>query len=155
MSIAGRQVLKLCEGLRLHRYADAAGNASIGYGHKLLPSEEVGSFVRIGEEKVPFSQGLSMKDANRLLEHDLESREQAIEHLVPQDLTQGQFDALVDFVYNVGVGAFCSSGVLRRIRAGELERVPEEFKRWVYSDGKLLHGLVDRRRSEIALWEGT
>jgi lysozyme len=67
-------------------------------------------------------------------------------------LSQGQFDALVSFAYNVGVGAFGKSTLLKRVNAGRFEDVPAEFMKWTRGGGIELSGLVRRRRAEVKLW---
>lgn len=68
-------------------------------------------------------------------------------------LTQHEFDALVSLVHNIGPTAYCGSTMSRLIREGKLDQVPGQFDRWVYSGGRKLRGLVNRRQSERNLWE--
>ena len=68
-------------------------------------------------------------------------------------LTQGQYDALVSFVFNVGETKFYSSTLLRKINAGDCLGAAAEFDRWVYAKGKRLPGLVSRRADERKQWE--
>lgn len=67
-------------------------------------------------------------------------------------LTQNQFDALVSFVYNVGVGAFRTSTLLRKLNNGDYVGAAAEFKRWKFGGGKELPGLVRRRKAEEQLF---
>ena len=67
--------------------------------------------------------------------------------------TQGQIDAMVSFAYNVGIGAFKSSTLLKKHKAGDLKGAAVEFGRWVYNDGKVMNGLVRRRDAERRLYE--
>ncbi len=69
-------------------------------------------------------------------------------------LTQGQWDALSSFVYNLGPGALEKSTLLRLLNAGDYSGAAAQFDRWVYASGKKLSGLVKRRAAERALFEG-
>src|ERR1035437_1250935 len=84
-------LVKVSEGLRLKVYLDTAGNPTIAYGHKL----------RAGES---FSNGIDVPTACVLLSQDLSTAAAAVERRVKVPLTQGQFDALTDFVFNLGAG---------------------------------------------------
>lgn len=68
--------------------------------------------------------------------------------------TQGQFDAMVSLAYNIGVGAFGGSTLLRKHKAGDYEGTAAEFGRWTRAAGKIMQGLVNRRRDERAIYEG-
>lgn len=76
----------------------------------------------------------------------------AVGRLVAVKLTQGQYDALVSFVFNVGPGAFGKSTMLRYINTGKCQEAGAQFNRWVYAGGKKLRGLVKRRGREAAKW---
>ena len=72
---------------------------------------------------------------------------------IEQVRTQGQYDALVDFAYNLGLGNLKSSTLLRKIKEGaSTEDIQEQFRRWVYAGGKVLKGLVKRREWEAQRW---
>lgn len=66
--------------------------------------------------------------------------------------TQGQFDAMTDFVFNVGAGALRSSKLLAKHLAGDFDGAAAEFGRWTYASGKQLPGLIKRRAAEAALY---
>lgn len=66
--------------------------------------------------------------------------------------TQGQIDAMVSFAYNVGIGAFRSSTLLKKHKAGDYKGAADEFGKWVFNDGKRMNGLVRRRTAEAALY---
>jgi hypothetical protein len=87
-----------------------------------------------------------------LLGGDADIAERAVNQRVQVVLTQYQFDALVSFVFNIGVGAFGGSTLLRRLNGGEYDAVPAELMRWVYSGGTQQPGLVRRRRAEGVLF---
>lgn len=138
ISDAGLQLIMSFEGCRLEAYLDAANIWTIGYGH-------TGSDVH---------RGLKISDdrAEELLREDLAQAEAAVNKLVTMPLTQGQFDALVSFVFNVGAGAFGRSTLLKRLNADDFPAAVEQFDRWVYADGRKLRGLVSRRKTEAELF---
>jgi lysozyme len=125
--------LKSFEGCRLQAYQDAAKVWTIGYGHT--------KGVRRGDS-------ITQEEAEKYLREDVEEVEGQILAL-NLNLTQPQFDALVSFVYNVGIGAFKESTLLRFIREGRSENdIKKQFCSWVYSNGRTLPGLVKRREWE-------
>ena len=126
--------LKEFEGFRRDAYRDAAGVLTIGYGH-------TGKDVREGDR-------LTTYGAEQLLLIDLQEHEAAVRRLHVAR-TQGQFDALVSFVYNLGIERLKTSTLLKVIRkGGSHDQIQREFKRWVYAGGKRLPGLVKRREWE-------
>jgi lysozyme len=106
---------------------------SVGYGHQLT-----------GREKT--------SDPEALLDQDIADAEAAVARLVVVALTANQRAALTSLVYNIGVGRFASSTLLRRLNAGDYVGAAAEFDRWVYSSGKVTPGLVTRRASERQLF---
>ena len=125
--------LKEMEGLRLKAYLDPAGVPTIGYGHT--------KNVRMGDR-------ISEYWADDLLRRDLREVEDGVNKLGVAN-TQGQFDALVSFAFNLGLDRLEKSTLLRRIRDGDSrEQITAEWMRWVYADGKRLKGLEKRRAWE-------
>ena len=132
--------LKEFEGLRLLAYKPTKAERwwTIGYGHS---AGDVRAGMRITEE-----------EAEELLRRDLFFVERFING-IPKVRTQGQFDALVSFTYNVGIGKLKSSTLLKKImHDAPTVEIQGEFMRWVYSGGKQLDGLVKRRRWEAQRW---
>lgn len=130
------QKLKEFEGLRLVAYKPTKAEPwyTIGYGHS---AGDVNAGMLITEEK-----------AEELLRRDLFFVEKFING-IPKVRTQGQFDALVSFTYNVGVGKLKASTLLKKImHDAPAEEIQREFMKWVYSGGKKLAGLVRRRTWE-------
>ena len=126
--------VKEFEGFRRDAYRDEAGVLTIGYGH-------TGKDVREGDR-------LTTYGAEQLLMIDLQEHEAAVRRLHVAR-TQGQFDALVSFSFNVGIGRLHRSSLLKVIRnGGSKAQIQREFKRWVYGGGKRLPGLVKRREWE-------
>lgn len=121
------------EGCRLEVYKDAAGVPTIGYGHT--------KNVRMGDR-------ISEYWAKEMLREDIEEAEWLVKELGVAK-TEGQLDALVSFVFNLGIGRLKKSTLLKVIRkGGSMQQIKKEFKRWVYADGKVLPGLVKRREWE-------
>lgn len=140
ISEQGKTVLKHYESCRLTAYQDSAGVWTIGWGH-------TGAEVRPG---LVWSQ----QQADAALEKDLSWFEGKVNALVRVPLTQGQFDALVSFAYNLGVGALQSSTLFAKLSARDYAGAAGEFPRWRNAGGKPLYGLVKRRAAEQALFNG-
>jgi lysozyme len=87
-----------------------------------------------------------------LRDHSISVYENAVNRRVKVNLNQNQFDALVSFVYNIGVGAFSKSTVLKRLNIGDYAGAAEAFEMWVHCNGKTLPGLVRRREEEKELF---
>ncbi len=141
------------EGLELRAYRDTAGLLTIGVGHLLTERELQSGRVLIDGEPVNWRDGITREQAMALLGQDLDVAEAAVERLAP-GLADHQFDALVSFTFNVGVGALRESTLLQRIREGRLDDVPRQLMRWTKSGGRVTPGLVRRREREAALWRG-
>ena len=130
-------LIKSFEQLRLNSYRCPAGVWTIGYGH----TDGVNQGMLITE-----------KTADGFLKQDIRNAEHCINQL-GADLTQEQFDALVSFVFNVGVQAFNVSTLKKKILKNPNDpSIADEFRRWVYAGNKMLPGLVKRREQEIKLY---
>ncbi|MBZ5757933.1 lysozyme [Pseudomonas sp. S5(2021)] len=135
-------IIKKFEGFSEKAYPDPAHGwrvPTIGYGTT--------RGVKMGQE-------ISKERAEELLREDVARFDGYIEALVRVPLTQGQWDALSSFVYNLGPGALEKSTLLRLLNAGDYSGAAAQFDRWVYASGKKLTGLVKRRAAERALFEG-
>jgi lysozyme len=138
----GINLIKNFEGLRLKAYYCPAGVLTIGYGHT---------------GGVEFNQVITKEQAENLLKQDLKVFETAVNAFVKTQLTQNQFDSLVSFVYNIGVNAFQKSTLLKIINTGtfKLKDVEIQLMRWVRDgEGRILQGLVNRRKKEFELFQG-
>jgi lysozyme len=144
MSAAGLAIVKEFEGLRLKAYKCPAGVWTIGYGHTSAA----------GKPKVNAELVITREDAEDILKRDLVQYEDCVREQVQIGITQSQFDALVDFTYNVGTSQFSRSTLLKRVNAGRFDEVPAEFMKWIKGGGRELPGLVRRRRAEVKLWRG-
>ena len=141
LSAAGVELLKRSEGFRGRTYLDVNGFPTIGYGHRLLHPES-------------FSDGIEEAQAAEILASDVRDAEQAVERLVRVPLTQGQFDALVDFCFNLGAGRLASSTLLKVLNGGRYEEAGEQLLRWDVAGGEENAGLKKRREAEFAFWGG-
>lgn len=133
----GLDLIKRFEGFSPKIYICPAGYPTIGYGHVVL-----------AHEQDQFATGITQADATELLRKDVRIAERAVLRLISVPLTNGQFDALVSFTFNLGAGALQRSTLRRKVNSGEHESVPAELMKWVWAAGKRLPGLVRRRRSE-------
>jgi lysozyme len=140
-SKSGKDLIKSHEGFKLNAYLCPAGVPTIGFGT-----------TRIKGNPVQMGMMITTDEANILLEEDLKLFEDAVNHLVKVFLNQNQFDALVSFVYNVGVGNFRSSTLLRLLNEGKYIQAAEQFLRWNKAKGKVLPGLIRRRTEEMMLF---
>ena len=139
ISQAGVQFIASNEGYAAHVYNDA-GKQAIGYGHDLLPGES-------------FPDGVTQQEALDILGRDCAKVDEAmqvmVEHgLIPADVTQGQWDALADFAFNMGPQA------LRVMLGHGWNQVPTEILRWGFVAHVKNAGLLARRQKELALWLG-
>ncbi len=154
MSDNGKKLLAQWEGFELTEYNDVAGLATIGVGHLLTLSERASKSIVIDGVSVDYSNGITEDQVYALLGQDLDRFEDAVNQRVTVDLEQNQYDALVSFSFNVGVGAFRDSTLLRLLNEGQYGEVPAQLLRWVKAGGKTVQGLVNRRENEIKLWNG-
>jgi len=128
-----KNYIKNAEGLRLNAYKCPRGVWTIGYGHTYA--------VKAGDV-------ITKEQADKFFNTDIMIHENNVEKLVTVPLTQGQFDALVSFEYNIGYGAFKSSTLLRLLNQKQYKAAAEQFGRWVYCNGVILGGLKARRAYE-------
>lgn len=138
ISKAGLDLIKQFEGLYLKAYRCPAGVPTIGYGHTA---------------GVAMGQVITQQQADDYLRRDVRQFERAVERQVSVPLTQGQFDALVSFAFNLGEGALAQSTLLRLLNAGDYAGAAAQFDRWNKAGGRVLPGLVRRRAAERALFE--
>ena len=130
-------LIKRFEGCRLEAYLDSVGIPTIGYGHTRN--------VRLGDE-------VTLEEAEWMLQQDLKDVAAGILPLLLVEVTQGMFDAMCSFAFNLGVRALKNSTLLRKVNAGDKIGASEEFSKWVYAGGQKLPGLVKRRQAEADLF---
>jgi lysozyme len=135
----GLNLIKRFEGFSPTIYTCPGGWPTIGYGH-----------VVVEAERDRFANGIGEDEAEDLLRRDAAIAERAVLRLVTVPLTDGQFDALVSFTYNLGGGALQRSTLRRKVNRGEHAPVRAEFMKWewVWAGGRKLKGSVRRREAE-------
>lgn len=144
VSKEGLNHLKKLEGFRNNPYLDTAGVATIGYGFTYYPC---GTKVTLEDSPI------TLRDAENILQQVLEDFEGCVDEKVTSTLNQNQYDALVSFCYNVGCGEFGDSTLLKRVNNNANDPdITNQFKRWVYSGGKITKGLKKRRNQENYLY---
>ena len=137
-SDAGIALTKGFEGLRLTAYRDCGGVLTIGYGHT---GPDVVEGMTIDEA-----------EAEALLRADMQSAVDCVNRGVTAAIAQNQFDALVDFCFNVGCGAFLNSTLLRKVNATDFAGAAAQFALWVHAGGEVVAGLVRRRKLEAEMF---
>jgi lysozyme len=128
------------EGLSLKSYQDSAGIWTIGYGHT-------------GPNLVA-KMAITQANAEALLRADLADAVTCVNRVISVVINQDQFDALVDFCFNAGRGALLQSTLLRNINVGDFDSAAAQFGLWVHAGGKVVAGLVRRRKTEAELFSG-
>ncbi len=147
--------IKKDEGVRTKPYRCPALLWTVGVGHVIDPNH---IRVKLDERKnIPlppeWDRVLSMAEVDAILAADLATFERGVLRLCPSGLTQGRFDALVSFSFNVGLGNLQRSTIRMKHNRGDFEGAAESFMAWTKAGGKELPGLVKRRKHERALYE--
>ena len=148
------KIIKHHEGIRQKPYRCPAKLWTVGCGHVLYPRQGA---LKIDErDSTPLEykddRTFSMEEVDDILRDDLNRFERGVERFCPVKLTQGQFDALVSFSFNVGLGTLQRSTLRQKVIRGEMEEAAEEFLKYTLAGGKVLKGLVTRRNDERALF---
>lgn len=138
-SSTGFAMTKQFEGLVLTAYQDTVGVWTIGYGHTGL--SVYGGLV------------ITEDQADQLLESDVAGAVAFVNAAVVPEINQNQFDALVDFVFNLGATALLSSTLLRLLNAGDFDDAAAQFIRWDHARGVVIPGLLRRRQAEQLLFQ--
>ena len=143
LSPVGERLVKLSEKLVLQVYLDVRGVLTAGWGH-------TGWYA----PGVPLAPHLPVTGvmAEGWFHEDTAGAVAAVNKYVRHEITQNQFDALVDFTFNLGPGALAHSTLLKVLNAGDVAPAAQEFLRWDYAGGEQIVGLENRRRLERALF---
>lgn len=144
ISSAGVKHIKLFEGERLTAYRCPAGVWTIGVGHTSAA----------GEPTVVEGMKITANESAAILYRDLVEFEIGVDRLVTVPLKQNQFDVLVSFAFNCGLGALAKSTLLKKLNSGNYDSVPAELMKWTRAGGSEVSGLVRRRRAEAKMWRG-
>ena len=141
----GVALIKQFEGFRSKPYLCPAGVPTIGYGSTYYPD---GKKVTLRDNPV------TEADATAMLRSTLVRYENGVDRYVQVPITQGQFDALVSFAYNLGLAALKGSTLLRLVNERNFVGAAAQFSRWNKAGGKVLPGLTRRREAERKLFVG-
>ena len=141
----GLALIKSFEGFSARPYLCPAGIPTIGYGATYYPDGR-----RVTMQDRPVTEA----DATAMLRSMLASYEAGVTRYVQVPLTQGQYDALVSFAYNLGLAALKSSTLLRLLNARNYAGAAAQFARWNRAGGKVLPGLTRRREAERVMFLG-
>jgi lysozyme len=147
--------IKKDEGVRNKPYQCPALLWTVGVGHVIDPNH---AKVPMADRKaLPIPAGwdriLTSIEIDDILRTDLNRFEQGVLRLIKVPLTQGQFDALVSFSFNVGLGNLQNSTLRMKVNRSEYEAAAEQFLVWTKAGGKVLPGLVKRRTHEKEMFE--
>jgi len=132
----GVEMIKMFEGYRAKPYYCPAGFLTVGFGHVIGESEK---------EKLIY---LSREEAEELLKKDLIRYEKYVLRLINVPLTDGMFDSLVSFTYNLGSGALQRSTLRQKLNREEYQDAADEFPKWCWVNGRKSAGLLKRRLIE-------
>ena len=138
----GLAMIRTFEGFRGKAYRDAVGVWTIGFGHTSMA----------GPPQVKPGMTVTRDKATQILARDIETFAEGVAGLLTSEVTSNQFSALVSFAYNVGLGNFRKSSVLKAVNAGDHDVVPRRLALWNKAGGRVLPGLVKRRAAEAALF---
>ena len=142
------------EGVRFKPYQCPAKLWTIGVGHVLYPNQikillaERGAYALHPEDNRTFTK----EEVDAILRADLDRFERGVERFCPVALTQGMFDSLVSFSFNVGLGTLQRSTLRQKVIRGDKEGAAEELLKYCMAAGKVLKGLQNRRIDERALF---
>ena len=137
-SDSGFALTKRFEGIRLTAYPDSGGVWTIGYGH-------TGPGVYAGLT-------ITQDQADIFLQSDIARAVTAVNKLVTAPINQNQFDALVDFAFNLGIASLAASTLLRYVNNGDFAAAAAQFPLWDHCNGRILPGLLERRQAEEQLF---
>lgn len=134
---AGTALIRRFESCELTCYKDIVGLLTIGWGHRTM---------------LPLGTAITQAEANRLLDSDLTETCTHVKALLTMDLTDNQFSAIICLVFNIGVGNFKTSTLLKLLNGGGFNPAADQFLRWDHAGGKEVPGLLRRRQAERDLF---
>lgn len=136
-SQVGLKLTEEFEGCKLKSYLDQVGVWTIGVGHT---------------RNVHADMTCTQAQAEEWLLEDVQDAVTGVNHLVKVELNKNQFDALVDFTFNLGVGSLAKSTLLRLVNASDFKGASNEFEKWNKAGGIVRPGLTRRRLAEKKLF---
>lgn len=140
----GLNLIKKYEGFRAAPYKCPAGIPTIGYGATYYPN---GTKVKLTDKPV------TQREADTMLLNMLKHYEQGVDSFTTDKVNQNQFDALVSIAYNIGLQALKGSTLIRKVNLDPNDKtIKNEFMRWTKANGKVLDGLLNRRKEEAELY---
>ena len=154
-SAAAIKMVKHHEGVRTRLYRCPALLWTVGVGHVIDPSHAAVKYEERRSLQIPagWDRTLTMDEVDAILAQDLARFERGVARLCPAALgNQGQFDALVSFAFNVGLGNLQRSSIRMRYNRGDIEGAADAFLMWTKAAGKVLPGLVKRRNDERSMF---
>lgn len=131
-----REILKV--------YDDGYGFPTAGIGHLLTPDEK---------KKFPMGTPITKEQSLAWFAKDVADHADPVKELVTVALTQGQYDALVSLVFNIGGTNFRKSTLLRQLNLGNYSAAKAHFDDWIKSNGQVSRGLVRRRNEEQVIFD--
>ena len=155
VSDAAIRMIKHHEGVRTRPYQCPALLWSVGVGHVIDPAHIAVKYEERRNLQIPagWDRTLTMDEVDAILAQDLARFERGVARLCPAALGhQGQFDALVSFAFNVGLGNLQRSSIRMRYNRGDIEGAADAFLMWTKAAGRVLPGLVKRRNDERAMF---
>ena len=141
--LSGKSFQNVCE-----------GKLMIGYGHVISESEQKSGTITVGDQTVKIADGITATQAKALLEKDLEPIQAKIKSVITNVITSTQFDALVDFAWNLGVDTFDKTEVTKLIQDKKYDHVPTEMVKHVFACGYVRQELVSRRKANALRFAG-
>ena len=155
VSDAAKAMIKHHEGVRTRPYRCPALLWTVGVGHVIDPSHIAVKYEERRALPIPdgWDRSLTMGEVDAILAQDLCRFERGVLRLCPAATgRQGIFDALVSFAFNVGLGNLQRSSLRMKTNRGEFEEAADEFLKWTKAGGRVLPGLVKRRKDERAVY---
>jgi lysozyme len=143
LSSNGLQLIKSFEGFKSHPYPDSVHVPTIGYGTIMYPN---GTRVSLSDAPITETQ------AEQYLAFEINQKTAGVEKMITGSVNQNQFDALVSFAYNLGLGALHGSTLLKLVNQNQFDAAANEFSKWNHAGGVVVDGLTRRREAERQLF---
>lgn len=152
---AAVDLVKRFESCRLRPYMDAANVWTIGWGHAM--SHEGKLLIGMADRDIAlamYPSGMSQEDADDLLVEDMKTAADDVEAIVAAELSEGEYAALISFVFNLGIEKVRGSTLFKLLNGGDRKGAADALLEWIYAGDRILRGLVRRRVAERDLFLG-